>query len=101
MGVSLTEDDHRWVGNQRVVTATATFDASYTNGGEAIAPTDVDLNTIESVSIDSGTTSGGNPVEYDRTSGVLVVYDSTHSELADGSAAVDGQTVTLTIRGRS
>lgn len=101
MGVSLTQDDHRWVGNQRVVDATATFDASYTNGGEAISPPDVDLDAIESVSIDSGLTSGGNPVEYDPTSGVLVVYDNTHSELADGSSAVDGETVSLTIRGRS
>jgi len=101
MGVSLTQDDHRWAGNQRVVTATATFDNDYTNGGEAIAPTDVDLDTIESVSVDSGLTSGGNPVEYDSANGVLVVYDSTHSELADSSSAVDGQTVTLTIRGRS
>lgn len=101
MGVSLTADDHRWVGNQRVVTATATFDADYTNGGESIAPGDVDLNSIDSVSIDSGTTSGGSPVEYDAANGVLVVYDSTHSELAGGSSAADGETVTLTIRGRS
>jgi len=101
MGTSVTIDDHRWVGNQREVTADVTFDASYTSGGEPIAASDLNLGTIENVTIESGLTDGGLPVEWDDDSGVLVVYDASHSEQAAGAAAVDGEIVRLRVKGRS
>lgn len=101
MGTTVTVDDHRWVGNQRVVTADVTFDASYTSGGEPIAADDVGLGSIENVTIESGLTSSGLPVEWDDDTGVLVVYDDTHSEQSAGAAAVDGEVVRLRVQGRS
>ena len=101
MGTTVTRDDHRWVGNQREVTADITFDASYTSGGEPVAPGDFGLSTIENLTIESGLTSGGLPVEWDATNEVLVVYDGTHSEQAAGAAAVDGEVVRVRVKGRS
>lgn len=101
MGTSVTIDDHRWVGNQREITADVTFDASYTSGGEPIAPDDLNLGRIENVTIESGLTDGGLPVEWDDDNGVLVVYDASHSEQAAGAAAVDGEVVRLRVKGRS
>ena len=101
MGTSVTIDDHRWVGNQREVTADVTFDASYTSGGEAIAASDLNLGRIENVTIESGLTDGGLPVEWDDDTGALVVYDGSHSEQAAGAAAVDGEVVRLRVKGRS
>lgn len=101
MGITTSRDDHRWIGNQRVVTATVTFDASYTNGGEALAAGDVDLGSIENLSVESGTTSSGLPVEWDADTGVLVVYDASHTEQSAGAAAVDGETVRVRVWGRS
>jgi len=101
MGTTTTIDDHRWVGNQREVTADVTFDASYTNGGEPLNASDLNLGTIENVTIESGLTSGGLPVEWDDDSGVLVVYDGTHTEQSAGAAAVDGEVVRVRVKGRS
>lgn len=101
MGTTVSTDDHRWAGNQRVVTAEVTFDASYTNGGEPIAAGDLDLGSIENLVIESGLTSSGLPVEWDASNGVLVVYDGTHTEQAAGAAAVDGETVRIRAWGRS
>jgi len=101
MGTSVTIDDHRWVGNQREVTADVTFDASYTSGGEPIAASDLNLGDIENVTIESGLTDGGLPVEWDDDTGALVVYDASHSEQAAGAAAVDGEVVRLRVKGRS
>jgi len=101
MGTSVTVDTHRWAGTQRVVTADVTFDASYTNGGETLAAGDVGLGAIENVTLESGLTSSGLPVEWDDDTGVLVVYDSSHTEQTDGAAAVDGEVVRVVVRGRS
>jgi len=101
MGTSVTIDDHRWVGNQREVTADVTFDASYTSGGEPIAADDLNLGRIENVTIESGLTDGGLPVEWDDDTGALVVYDGSHTEQAAGAAAVDGEVVRLRVKGRS
>jgi len=101
MGTSTTIDDHRWVGNQREVTGDVTFDGSYTSGGEPIAPSDFNLSRIENVTIESGLTDGGLPVEWDDDNEVLVVYDGSHSEQAAGAAAVDGEVVRLRVKGRS
>jgi len=101
MGTTVSIDDHRWVGTQREVTADVTFDGSYTNGGEAIAAGDLNLGRIENVTIESGLTDGGLPVEWDDDSGALVVYDGSHSEQSAGAAAVDGEVVRLRVKGRS
>lgn len=101
MGITVSIDDHRWVGNQRVVTADVTFDDSYTNGGETLAAGDLNLGSIENVFIESGLTSSGLPVEWDDDSGVLVVYDASHTEQSAGAAAVDGEVVRVSVRGRS
>jgi hypothetical protein len=101
MGTTVAIDDHRWVGNQREVTADVTFDASYTSGGEPIAASDLNLGRIENVTIESGLTDGGLPVEWDDDTGALVVYDASHSEQAAGAAAVDGEVVRLRVKGRS
>lgn len=101
MGTSVTIDDHRWVGNQREVTADVTFDGSYTSGGEPIAAGDLNLGRIENLTIESGLTDGGLPVEWDDDTGALVVYDGTHSEQTAGAAAVDGEVVRIRAKGRS
>jgi len=101
MGTSVTIDDHRWIGNQREVTADVTFDGSYTSGGEAIAPSDLNLGRIENLTLESGLTDGGLPVEWDDNNEALVVYDDTHSEQAAGAAAVDGEVVRIRVKGRS
>lgn len=101
MGITVSIDDHRWVGNQRVVTADVTFDGSYTNGGETLAADDLGLSSIENVFIESGLTSGGLPVAWGVDNGVLVVYDASHTEQSAGAAAVDGEVVRVSVRGRS
>lgn len=101
MGTTTTIDDHRWVGNQREVTADVTFDASYTNGGESLSAGDFNLSRIENVTLESGLTDGGLPVEYDDDNGVLVVYDASHTEQSAGAAAVDGEVVRVRVKGRS
>ncbi|NHN40544.1 hypothetical protein G9C85_02680 [Halorubellus sp. JP-L1] len=101
MGTTVTRDDHRWVGNQREVTADVTFDASYTNGGEPLSASDFGLSTIENLTIESALTDGGLPVEWDDDNEVLVVYDGSHSEQAAGAAAVDGEVVRVRVKGRS
>lgn len=102
MGTTVSVVSHRWVANQRVVTADVTFDGSYTSGGEPISAADFDdLGDIENVKIESGLTSSGLPVEYEPDTQELVVYDGTHTEQSAGAAAVDGEVVRLEVRGRS
>ena len=105
MGVTYTRDDHRWVGNQRVVTAEAAFDASYTAGGEALTAGDVDLGVIQNVDVQSNTTGSGYVVEWDDDAGTLVVREESDTgggltEVADATD-LSGEEVTIRVWGRS
>lgn len=106
MGISYTREDHRWVANQRVVVLEATFDNSYTAGGEPLNPEDANLGRIEHVDVVDGVLSSGHVLRYDPDADALLVYEeadtaSGMSELADGSADIDGETVRVRVWGRS
>lgn len=105
MGISYTRDDHRWLSNQQEVTLTASFDASYTTGGEALNPDDAGLGRIENVDIESITTDSGYVVEWDDDAGTLVVREEsdTGGGLTEVAAGTDLSTesIRLSVRGRS
>ena len=101
MGTAVNVVDHRWVGNQRMVTADVTFDDSYTSGGEPLTASDFTLGRIQNVTIESGLTSGGLPVEYEPGDQELVVYDNAGAEQAASAAAVNGEVARVRVRGRS
>ncbi len=106
MGISYTEQDHRWTGGgQREKVVEAAFDSTYTAGGESLAPSDVGLGSIENVTIESGTTDSGYVVEWDPATGVLVVREESDAgggltEVADATD-LSGESIRLSIRGRS
>ena len=105
MGITYTREGHRWIANQRVVTAEAAFDADYTAGGEPLNPNDVGLGRIENVDIQSNTTGSGYVVEWDDDAGTLVVREESDTgggltEVADATD-LSGEEVTIRIWGRS
>lgn len=105
MGVTLTTVESYGDDIRRVEQVEATFDASYTAGGEAITATDVDLGSIESVSIDSGASPSGYVPRFDHGTNSILMFEenATAGPLAEVAGATDltGETVRLTIRGRS
>lgn len=106
MGVTydvLDRDMAAHVGRRIIVEAT--FDLSYTAGGEALGPGDVRLDTIEGVSVLGSVTGGGYAVGYDAGAGTLRVYeeDAVAGPLAEvaGGTDLSGESVRLEIIGRS
>jgi len=61
-------------GSSRIKTYDVTFDSSYATGGEALAPGDVGLSVIRSVTASS---VGGRSFPYDRTNQKLQAYGGT------------------------
>lgn len=106
MGITYTEDDHRWTGGiQREVVVEASFDSSYNVGGEALTPGDVGLGSIGNVTVESQTTDSGFVVEWDDTNDALVVREESDTgggltEVADATD-LSGESVRLSVRGRS
>lgn len=105
MGITYTREDHRWVGNQRVVTLEADFDASYNVGGEALNPGDAGLSQIENATLESGTTDSGYVVQWDDVNGALIVREESDTgggltEVAD-LTDLSAESVRITVRGRS
>ncbi|GGL55125.1 hypothetical protein [Halocalculus aciditolerans] len=106
MGITYTKQDDDWDGaHSRLVRVLAAFDASYTNGGEALAASDADMASIERVVVEETVTESGYVVGYDESAGVLKAYASSGTagnplqEVAD-AADLSGETVTLTVYGR-
>lgn len=108
MGISYSLDtsEHRWVGTQRVQVVTATFDGSYTSGGEALNPSDADLATIEHVDVVEGTTAKGYVVRWDKANGTLQAFEAAADgnpldEVAAGKADLNNETIDIRVWGRS
>ena len=105
MGITLTTVASYGDDIRRVEQVEATFDASYTAGGESITPADVDLGSIESASIDSGASPGGYVPRFDPETNSVLMFEenATAGPLAEvaGGSDLSGETVRLTIRGRS
>lgn len=105
MGISYTIDQERHIGNQRVITLTATFDADYTSGGEALSPGDAGLDTIESVLFEEPVTEGGYVVSYRAGDGTIKAFNTggAGSQLSEVADATDLSTesTTLEVWGRS
>lgn len=100
-------DDDGWDGDtHRRVLATATMSSSYSAGGEALAASDVDLETIDSVTVLHGATTGGYVPRYDPAAGTLQLFVASGTagnplqEVA-GSTDVSTESIELEIRGRS
>lgn len=105
MGASYSVAREEPLGNQRVLSVDVDFDSSYTAGGESVSASDVGLGTINTVSISSGLSAGGYAPRWDHEAGTLMMYqdggaDSPSSEVAD-AADLSGETVRITVRGRS
>lgn len=89
----------------RRVLVEATFDATYTAGGEALGPDDVRLDGLDSVQVLSGITGGGYVVRHDPSAGTLQVF--VEADLggplteAAGGTDLTGESVRLEIEGRS
>jgi len=106
MGISYSTGDHRWLGNQRVQTITATFDGSYTSGGETLAASDANLGSIEHVDVVEGTTAKGYVVRWDEANGTIQAFEAAADgnpldEVAAGKADLNGETIKLRVWGRS
>lgn len=106
MGISYTYEGHRWLGTQRLSTIEATFDGSYTTGGETLAASDADLGSIEHVDVVEGTTAKGYVVRWDKANGTLQAFEAAADgnaldEVAAGKADLNGETIQLRVWGRS
>lgn len=105
MGVTLTTVESYGDDIRRVEQVEATFDASYTAGGEAITATDVNLGSIGSVSIASGASPSGYVPRYDADTDSILMFEenATAGPLVEvaGGTDLSGETVRLTIHGRS
>lgn len=105
MGISYSRVDHRWVGNQREVVLEASFDASYTAGGEALTAGDAGLREIDNVNIESGASESGYVARWDDANGTLMMFEETDSTSASlgevaGSTDLSTETLRVTVRGR-
>lgn len=105
MGISFSEIQEEPVANQVIKYVEATFDASYTAGGEPVTASDVRLGRINTVSISSGLSAGGYSPRWDAAAGTLMMYQdggagAPSAEVAGGTD-LTGETVRLTVRGRS
>lgn len=105
MGVSYTQEDHSWLGNGREVVLTASFDASYTAGGEPLNPGDAGLRDIESVTIETGATETGYNPRWDPANGTVMMFHETDTTTGGANEVAAGtdlstETVRLRVRGR-
>lgn len=82
--VSLTGDWMSCVGNKRAVDGTITFDSSYTTGGLAITAAQIGLGRIDFLEFDQG--ASGYIVNYDKTTGKVLVYSSAMGATFTGNA---------------
>lgn len=106
MGIAYTQQDDRPVGNQRVVTLEATFDAAYSTGGEALSAADADLGTIEHVDIVEAVTAKGYVIRWDKATGTIQAFEASTDgtpldEVAAGKADLENETIQLRVWGRS
>lgn len=106
MGISYTEQGHRWVGTQREVVLEASFDTSYTAGGESLAPGDAGLGIIENVTIESGASDSGYVARWDDANGTIMMFEETDSTSAPlgevaGTTDLSAESVRISVRGRS
>jgi hypothetical protein len=90
---------YRIRGNQRSTLTDITLDNSYPTGGEAITPSDLGLNYVETADahIKSATGAGVNVASafYDESTAKLLVYDETPAQVAN---AADLSTVVVRVR---
>ena len=104
MGVSYSVEERRLQGRiGRETVLTASFDASYNAGGEALNASDAALDTLEEVAVRETVTEGGYVVGYDESAGTLKVYEgggagAPLSEVADATD-LSTETVRLLVRG--
>lgn len=106
MGISYSEEDHRWLGNQRVVTLEATFDTDYSTGGEDLTADDAGLDEIEHVDIVENTTAKGYVPRWDKANGKIEVFEAAADgnpldEVAAGKNDLTDETIQLRVWGRS
>lgn len=105
MGISYSIEQARPIGVQANKIVEATFDASYTAGGESLGPSDVNLSKIESVTVMSVVTNSGYVIRHNRDSGTLQAYESpgTASSLTEVAGGTDltGEGVRIEVKGRS
>jgi hypothetical protein len=87
----------------RRVIATVTFSASYTSGGEAIAPSDFGVSDFESVVVSGGATTNGYVPRYDSGAETLQLFEENGSAgpLAEvaGGTDVSAESVQLIVQG--
>lgn len=103
MALAFSELMRTVVGHKRLRIVAVTFDNSYPTNGEAIAPSDVDLQTIDHIMCEQ---PSGYQVQYDRTALKLVVRNPmpahTHDLLlTGGQAAGDAVQVLATVVGKT
>ncbi|WP_323192411.1 hypothetical protein [Halostella sp. PRR32] len=104
MGVSYTIEERRLQGRiGRETVLTASFDASYNAGGEALTASDAGLDEYGEVAVRETVTESGYVVGYDESAGVLKVYEgggagATLQEVAGGTD-LSTETVRLLVRG--
>ena len=106
MATVSTTNDGSDGGVHRRVRATVTFSASYSAGGEAIAPGDFGLGSIHTVDVLSNMTNSGYSVRWDDAAGTLQVFDEGDTATAgmeEVAAATDlsGESITVDVVGRS
>lgn len=106
MGISYTIHDRGFapnVGRSHLVDAS--FDTSYTAGGEPLAPSDARLDRLDAVEVLSDVSPGGYVVGYDLTAETLKVFEGPDLrgplvEVAGGTD-LSAEEVRLRVTGRS
>lgn len=106
MGISYTKQSHRWIATQRVQTVEATFDGSYTSGGEDLVASDAGLGSIDHVDVVEGTTAKGYVVRWDNANGKVQAFESSADgspldEVAASKSDLNNETIELRVWGRS
>lgn len=104
MGVSYSVDRDGYDGGIRAeAKLTASFDTSYTAGGEPLTAADARMGRIDDVVLADNVTESGYIARYDQSAGTIVMYEgggagATLSEVA-GSTDLSSESVTLLVRG--
>lgn len=106
MGISYATQAETLIANQRVVTIEATFDGSYSSGGEALDPADAGLDSIAHVDMVEGCTAKGYVVRWDKANGTIQAFESSADgspldEVSAGKADLNNETIQLRVWGRS
>lgn len=84
MALTFTTTRTNYMGDQKVVYGTVTFDSSYATGGEALDETQIGLHRLDFINFNQG--EDGYVVHWDKANEKLMLFES-----GTASAGLDEQ----------